>query len=88
MLNKVRKAQWDRGLRVQSRSSSSSSFAVGRGMLALDQSTLRPCRGCAGRKFSIMGVEFFPSKCSAENWDSWGRLSSTGFSNIVQMTPS
>lgn len=71
MLNGVRKAQWDRELRVQSRGrSSSSSFAVGRGTLAPDQSTLRPCRGCAGRKFSIMRVEFFPSKCSTENWDS------------------
>lgn len=70
-LSEVGRAQWDRELRVQVRARpSSSSCAVGRAVLVPDQSTLRPLRGWAGRKFSIMGVEFFPSKCSAANWDS------------------
>lgn len=49
---------------------SSSSRAVGRATPAPDHSTSRPFRGCTGRKFSIMAVEFFPPKCSAANWDS------------------
>lgn len=70
-MSEVGKAQWDRELRVQVRArASSSSCALGRAMLAPDQSTSRPFRGCAGRKFSSMGVEFFPSKCRAANWDS------------------
>lgn len=65
------KAQWDSELRVQVRArGSSSSFAVGRAMPAPDHSTWRPFRGCAGRKFSIIRVEFVTPKCRAENWES------------------
>lgn len=45
-VDEVGEAQWDRELRVQVRArGSSSSFAVGRAMLAPDQSTSRPFRG-------------------------------------------
>lgn len=69
VLDEVGKAQWDREPRVQLRArGSSSSLAVGRAMAAPDQSTSRPFRGCTGRKFSVIRVEFSPSKCSTSNW--------------------
>lgn len=72
VLDEVGKAQWDREMRMQVRArASSSSFALGRAVAAPDQSTVRPFRGCTGRKFSVIGVDLLSSpKCSAENWES------------------
>lgn len=72
MLDEVEEAQWDREMRMKVRArASSSSFALGRAMAAPDQSTVRPFRGCTGRKFSVIGVDLLSSpKCSDENWES------------------
>lgn len=73
----MRTVHWKREFRRSGRMrASSKTLAGGRRLLALDQYTDRPFRNWAGRKFSDMNVEFFPSKWTVEKWETcryWGK---------------